>query len=362
MTFYFLIFGILAFISFVEVFGLKKADGIILFSVLSFFLFLLSFLRWETGTDWDAYFDFFENSTDWFLDSEFEWGFARLNELVRSCFDNYTFLLFVLASILYAFQNIGILNYSPYPITSLLVLWSTTFCNIFFVRQTVAIAILFFSIKYIEEKKFWKFLLLIGLAMLFHRTSLIFIFAWWIYSLRLRPVTLWIYVAGSFFLSIALGKLFENLGELAGGVVQQKIDFYLSDSENTFGGKTPMSQIIIKGFANKIFIFAIVNLMFKKIVKSEPQFYGYFNLYWAGIIIYFSTISLSLALVRLSLVYDMVLIILIPFILKYTSNLYLKFFLFIMFVFYLLARLYIALTGNYLELYVPFKTIFGVQF
>lgn len=361
MTFYFLIFGILAFISLIEIFGLKKADNIILFSVLSFCLFLLSFLRWETGTDWDAYLDFFNISDSWFIDGDFEWGYSRINEFVKIIFNNYTFLLFTLAVILFSFQSKAILNFSPYPITSLLILWSTTFGNVFFVRQTVATAILFFSIKYIQEKRFWMFLLMIVLAMLFHRTSIVFIFAWWIYKLRLKPITLVIFVIASLSLSVALGKIFESLGELAGGIIQQKIDYYLSDSENTFGGKTPVAEIIVKGFANKIFVFGIVTSMLKKITKQEPEFQGYFNLYWAGIVLYFSTVSLSIVLVRLSLVYDMVLIIIIPFILKYTESTYGRFLLFGMFVFYLLARFYTALTGNYIELFVPFRSVFGIS-
>ena len=177
MIFYFAIFTLLAFFSFLEIFAFKKVDSVLFFLVLTFFLFSLSFIRWETGTDWDAYLNFFEISTEWFSESEeFEWGFSRLNEIIRSYSSNYTVMLFVMAAILFSFQSKAILAFSPYPITSILILWSTTFANIFFVRQTVSIAILFFSIRYIQEKRFWSFLLMIFFAMLFHRTSIIFIF------------------------------------------------------------------------------------------------------------------------------------------------------------------------------------------
>jgi len=359
MTFYFLIFAVLTFFSFVEVFGLKKKDSAFFFIILSFLLFLLSFLRWETGTDWEPYITFFNSSDEWFIEGDFEWGFARFNEFVKIYFDNYTFFLFLLGTIIFCLQSAAILKFSPYPILSLLVLWSTIFGNVFFVRQTVATIFLFFSIRYIQEKKFWSFLAMIFLAMLFHRTSIVFILAWWIYKLRLKPITLIIYVAISLSLSVLLGKLFESLGEFAGGVVQQKIDLYLSDSENSFGSKTSVAEIVAKGIINKIFIFGIVTSMLGKITDKEPEFRGYFNLYWAGIVIYFSVVSISIVLVRFALVYDMVLIIIIPFVLKYTENPYGRFFMFLMFVFYLLARFYTALTGNYIELFVPFRTIFG---
>lgn len=359
MAIYFIIFTIFAIFSAFEVYGLKQTESKMFFALFSFFLFILSFIRWETGTDWITYYSSFNQFSEWGIENGYEWGFARINEFVKIFFDNYTVLLFILGAILFAFQSSAILKYSPYPVTSLLLLWSTTFANVFFVRQSIATVILFFSVRYIQEKKLFKFLLLVGLAMLIHRTSLIFILAWWVYGLKLRPIIMMFYIALSLVLALVLSKLMMSLGGIAGGVAQQKIEYYLENGEETFGGSSSIGQILVRGFANKIFIFVLSLLFLLRIEKKGLLFRGYVNLYWMGIILYFATISISIALTRLSYAYDMMLIVLVPIVLNNIERKYLRFFVFFVFIFYSITRLYISITGNYYDEFVPLKTIFG---
>lgn len=359
MEFYFIVFCILAFFSFIEIMNLNKKVGANIFIVTSIFIFFLSFIRWETGTDWDAYIGYFNSITDWGQNGDFEIGFATINIFTKLLFDNYTVLLFILGAILFSFQSAAILKLSPYPITSLFFLWAVSFGNAMFVRQVIATVILFWSVTYIQEKRFWKFLLMIGFAMLFHRTSIVFIFAWWIFRLQWKMSTLLLLVAGSVLLSAVISIMLDSLGALLGGVIQSKLDVYLGGEEGeTFGAKASLATIIIKGFANKLLVFTAALLMLKKASKSNVNFRGYINLYWFGIIIYFSTISLSVALIRFSFAYDIMQIILIAIILKNIKNVDWKIFVFVIFVFYLAFRHYVALTTNYYELFVPFKTIF----
>lgn len=55
-------------------------------------------------------------------------------------------------------------------------------------RQSIAMAIVFFSFKFIQEKSLIKFLLCIVLAMSFHTTAIIFVIAYPLYYLRIKPV------------------------------------------------------------------------------------------------------------------------------------------------------------------------------
>lgn len=359
MVIYYIIFVILALFSAFEVYGLRQYESRIFFTLFSLALFVLSFVRWETGTDWYSYLEYFNSLSEWGTEGEFEWGFTRINEFVKIIFDNYTVLLFVLGLILFAFQRSAILKLSPYPITSLLFLWSTTFANVFFVRQSIATVILFFSIQYIQKRKLLKFLLVIGFAMLFHRTSLVFILAWWVYPLKIRPIIMVLFIAISLILTFVLSKLMGSLGGLLGNVVQQKIDMYLDSGGDTYGTEASFTQIIIKGFANKIFVFGLSLFFLSSIEKKKIIFREYLNLYWVGIMLYFSTISISVALVRLSFAYDMMLIILAPLILKNIEQRFLRFFLFCVFICYLVLRLYISLVGGYYDLFIPLRTIFN---
>lgn len=359
MGFYFGVFGVLAFFSLIELFGLKKKERDILFLLFSLFMFTLSFLRWETGTDWGAYYSFFENSTEWFRKSEFEWGFSRLNEFAKIIFNNYSVALFLLGAILFSFQTGAIYKLSPYPITSLLFLWCVWFGNAMFIRQSIATAILFFSVTYIIERKFWKFLLCVLFAMLFHRTSFIFLPAWWIYNMRIRPIWLWIGIGSSVLMTVAVKTFIESISGAFGPIVQAKLDLYLSDSETTFGTAASLTQIILKGVANKVFVFFMLMLGYKRIVAAYGPFRGLVNLYWFGILLYFSTIGISIALIRFSFAYDILQIILLPILFKFIKNSELKLVVFIIFLLYLLLRLYISLVGGYYEMFVPYKTIFS---
>ncbi|MBV7508971.1 EpsG family protein [Bacillus sp. sid0103] len=55
-------------------------------------------------------------------------------------------------------------------------------------RQSIAMAIVFFSFKYIQKKSLIKFLLCVALAMLFHTTAIIFIFAYPLYYVRFKSI------------------------------------------------------------------------------------------------------------------------------------------------------------------------------
>lgn len=359
MGFYFGIFGGLAIFSLLELLGLKKTQDAKLFLCFSLLMFILSFIRWETGTDWINYYSFFQRSNDWFLESEFEWGFSRLNEFVNIFFGNYNVLLFVLAIVLFIFQTTAIYRLSPYPITSLFFLWSVSFGNVLFIRQTVSTVILLYSVNFIIERKFYKFIFCILFAMIFHRSSIIFLPAWWIYKLNIRSLWLWIGVAVSVLFTAGVKILIEFVAGSLGPVIQSKIDIYLADSETTFGTAASLTQIIIKGVANKILIFLLLMCFYRKISSKYTYFGRLVNLYWFGILLYFATIGISIALVRFSYAYDILQIILVVMIFQFIENVKVRVCFFVVFLFYLAARLYIALVGGYYDLFVPYKTIFN---
>lgn len=359
MCFYFIIFFILGLFSILEVFYFKKKESYRIFIFFSFILFFLSFVRWENGADWSYYYSFFKKSNIWFLDSEFEFGFARINEFVRIYFNNFSILLFFLGGILFLFQTKAIINFSPYPITSIFLLWSVSFGNIFFVRQTIATVILFYSVRFIQEKRIIPFFLLIMLAILFHRSSLIFFFAYWIYHLKLRPITMFLLVLICLIISYLFSNLIiHNLGNLD-GVLGEKLKYYVSHRKETFGMKASLNEIAIRAFLNRLLLLLLFLLPFEKQFKSKDVVLtGYINIYWAGVIICLSMIFISFAFVRLSFAYDIFLIIIIPLLLSNVSVAKYKICLYLMVFLYAGLRLYTLITRSYYDLFVPFNTIF----
>lgn len=357
MSFYFVIFLILAFFSFLEIFSKKSSSTLPFFFVFSLVLFFLSFIRWETGTDWFTYENYFNSVNDWFIESEFELGFSLLNEFVKIYFDSYTFLLFLLGLVVFVLQTKSIYDYSFYPITSLFVLWSMSFSNIYFVRQTVATLLLFYSIRFIQRNKFYHFIFFVFLAMLFHRTSLVFLFAWWVYRIRISNLKMITLIFLSIIFSFIVGYIIEQLGTLLGGIFQQKVDVYFADSSDTYGIGVSKETLVLRAILNKGLLFGLSILFLNKIESKYYQYRGFVNLYWFGILIYFSTISFSIVLARLAVVYDLTIIIIIVFVFKYLKNIYYKLLLFSFLLFYYGVKLYASIY-LYFDFLVPYKSIF----
>ncbi|UXD69323.1 EpsG family protein [Sphingobacterium faecium] len=317
-------------------------------------------MRFETGTDWKNYYDYFYAvGSIPFEDDLFEWAYSLLTRIISNIYENYNLFLAIAGLVLFFFQSFAIKRLSPYPIISLLFLWSIQFANILFVRQWIAIAILMFSVIYIEKKRFWPFLLLVALAAGFHRTSWIFLLSWWIYDLKLSKKTMIIILFGSISFSVVLTKVVELLSGGLGHVVQAKLDMYLSDEYNDENnGDLGLVGIIIRGFANKFLILFTSFYLYDKIKEKYPQFHGYLNLYWFGAVIYFSSISISLVFVRISYAFDVFQIILLAYFFKVIESPLLKLISLIVMICYLFLRMRQQLNGAYSEEFVPFRMIF----
>lgn len=99
-------------------------------------------------------------------------------------------LLFVIS-----FFNIYVLGrtiykYSTYPSISYLLYLAVGIYDFGFsgLRQSIAMSIILISFKYINEQKKWKFLLVIIIASLFHNTSLLFLFVYFLTNKTFKKI------------------------------------------------------------------------------------------------------------------------------------------------------------------------------
>lgn len=360
MALYITIFIFFVFFSFIEIFTKQKDIAKYLFALSCLFLFTLSFIRWETGTDWYNYQTYFEGVLHKPYENDgFEPGFRAINYLTRSITKEYTLLLCFSGIILFSFQTLGILKFSIYPMTSLTFLYAIQLGNILFVRQWIAIAILFYSIKFIRDNKFWQFLLLVLFATSIHRSAIIFTFAWWIFKKEISFNKMLIILASSIFFSYLAHYLLTSLlGSFGGAVIQHKLETYLSDSYNeSLNEQMDFTLVLVKGIANKLLILLGSMYIYKKLKDGDQVFRGLINIYWFGCLIYFVTISISLALVRFSYIFDIVQIILITYILSHFNNIRNRAIIFIVFLAYATLRLFTFLNSPYQEEFVPYRYI-----
>lgn len=360
MPFYYTILFIAGVFSLLEIENLKKKNVLALYALLCFFLYVLSFIRWETGTDWGSYYSYFTNSSNLGSDSNYEPLFAFINIFANDLTGDYTFCLFILSSILFYFQTKGVYKMSIYPLTSLFMLVGIQFANVNYVRQWVAAMILFYSVYYIRQRKLFPYLALVITACLFHRTSFIFLLAWWVYHLHLSKKTMVILMCVCVAFSSFISTLFDSIGGFFGEVIQYKLSVYMDDYDGVEDTGFSPFITILKGVLNKCVIFFIILFFIDKITEKYPYVRGYFNLYWFGIILYFSLVGVNIIFVRFSYAYDILLVILFPYIfsvIKKNSN---KIFVWGVLLVYLMMRMYVYL-NSYFDLFVPFKTILEIS-
>lgn len=120
----------------------------------------------------------------------YEKGFIIFNKLVGTIYNNKQFFLAVCAVVSTLPIMLYIRRKSDNPLMAVLIYLGLPVFLLSFsgLRQAIAIAITVTSVKYIEEKKFIKFMLIILLSFLFHSSSLIFILAYPLYHLKLSSV------------------------------------------------------------------------------------------------------------------------------------------------------------------------------
>lgn len=187
----------------------KQKKHILFFLILIFTLF--RGFRWETGTDWEQYYQVFQDidlQNFYYYEragtaEKMELLYAFINAFIKALGGNYTvFLLLTNLFCLISYYNICI-NFSKYPIIA----FASILCSINFfpVRQDIAIAILLFSYKYIVERKLLKFTLIILLAQLIHNSSILFFPLYFFINTKINVKKMTIFTIGS----ILMGKIAE---------------------------------------------------------------------------------------------------------------------------------------------------------
>ena len=151
----------------------------LMYIVIFIWLFMLGALKGEgVGADYYSYKSFFEifSRAEWFSSyADVERGYILLNKIISIFTNNYQWLLAVCSFL----SIIGVIHFikrnASFPIISIWLYISMGFYQSTFtrLRQAIAISIVLIAYKYAQEKKFWKFIFLIILASLFHRTALI---------------------------------------------------------------------------------------------------------------------------------------------------------------------------------------------
>lgn len=341
---------------------------------LSFIFLILASIRWKTGTDWVMYYDLYNNNNslyDFLSVSDNvqaqEVGFCLLNWAVKSIFDDYNMLLFIIALIILVVKYDWYNRYMPFPLVALFVNFSSYLGDIFFIRQSLAIAITIFAFRYIVRKQFWLFISFVLIAGSMHTSAIIFIPAYWIYHLQITAKKIVLLVAicigiDAFKLTaLAISAFMDFFPSDMGKIVQKIWEYYLLEqSGENFGNVMDGSARIMLAYLRRIFLIPIYLYFLPYISQHNAYYRGCLNLVVFGHILFFLTGILGMDFAgRLAIFYYIYEVLLITCLMILCKSLRSKF------IFYILLSIYGFLKYWYVfynlgSAYIPYSHIFEI--
>jgi len=209
--YYLFIFILLSLFCFLSLLENRTSKNNYYYWIIFFFFVFTAGLRFETGTDYFSYQKIFNqtNSIDIFLSSgqlseiPVEPLYALLNSIFKTLGLNLNsmFLLISFATNLILFSSLK--KYiGRYVIFALV----TYFCFVYFtldmsgIRQSIAINIFLFAIRYIKSKSFIKYVSLVSIASLFHVSALLCLVFYFILDRTYKAIYLLIFLILGFFI------------------------------------------------------------------------------------------------------------------------------------------------------------------
>lgn len=202
MTPYILYF--LSFVLFIPLDFMDKTKEILLLRkfALFFLFFVICFfcgLRYYSGLDWGGLMEYY-NHLNW-DNQQYEIGFKILNLLCKEIFDSY-FAVQFFASAIFAYALLSFFEkYATYTFLTIFIAITLYFLIMTAqIRQQIAISILILGIKFLINKMFFKWCLVVIIASCFHISAVFCIFLY-ILTFRVNKNFLLILAIGSFFIS-----------------------------------------------------------------------------------------------------------------------------------------------------------------
>lgn len=202
MTPYILYF--LSFVLFIPLDFMDKTKEILLLRkfALFFLFFVICFfcgLRYYSGLDWGGLMEYYNHLT--WDNQQYEIGFKILNLLCKEIFDSY-FAVQFFASVIFAYALLSFFEkYATYTFLAIFIAITLYFLIMTAqMRQQIAISILILGIKFLINKMFFKWCLVVVIASCFHISAVFYIFLY-ILTFRVNKNFLLILAIGSFFIS-----------------------------------------------------------------------------------------------------------------------------------------------------------------
>lgn len=362
MAIYIVAIIIFSLFAYLEVFNpeiVKKYKALLL-SLCFFFLVFHDGLRWETGSDWVPYYNFYTNfavMAD--RDNLFEPGYLLFMGLLHLISEDYSFYLVIHALVFYSLFFYAITKISNSPFLSLLLFYMITVPYMGMNRQFLALALFSLGLVFLLEGKRWIFLSFIVVAFFFHKTVILAVPA--LFMNREFPKKM-ILVTLAIALVISISGIVDIIGTGAalamsgdGSDTSTRLDVYTNLDNETSIVSTVFS------LAKKT-IWLVLLLFFKDKVDKDSKYNLLFNMYIFSVIIYiiFNNTVLQIIVARGLLYYNLIEIFVVPYVLTIFKPNYGKLGLMMLLSIYCSINIFKGFSnyGENTDYFIPYKGLF----
>lgn len=195
-----------------------------------------------------------------FTKNRFEYGYVLFNKVIYYFSKNPRWLLIISATLVVILLGYTINRYSKNPSLSLVIFVTMGFMagTMSQIRQYIAWAICIYSIKFIIDNKFVKFICFIIVAMLFHISAIVFLPLYWLSKIQLNLKKGIAFVI----VTLPLFIFFNRFSELTGSLIKSYNNYEKQMLNNGTTGYLSITINLIIFFL--IFILAIYLMKMNK--------------------------------------------------------------------------------------------------
>jgi hypothetical protein len=348
---------------------IKTNIGAVGIGKASIFLFItttiiLGGIRWETGTDWNSYYNYFNKNTTWKqFSGTFEISYSFLNFMIKRCFGSYTVFLFIISFFVIILRYNTIKKIALYPVISYFIFFCDNIGGMFPVRQTLAISIALTSIYFIHNKNKSAFLVITFIAVSFHLSLILWFLSYPLYHIKIRSsMIVLLFITATIFgmfgsgIFIWITKATLQVFGISGTIASVLQGYILG---NYSDGSFSILRMLLSMVKRMFFVFLFL-LLRRKLVNNYTYAAGLINLYLLSNIIYslFGFNEAFIPMTRMVTPFLFIEVLLIPSMLKLFKNNYTRYFLLFLFLLYGLMKLTSSL-NTYPDAFMPYRSILG---
>jgi len=341
----------------------EKVKPLVFWAMVSL-LILLSSIRWNVGTDWYSYTDFFNHIQSYVDQPEvnmMERGFTYLNYAVFKMGGSYTVLLTVMAITMIGLKAKVFYEHRSIMMICIFLYFCYFMGDIFGVRQFLAISITLYSVRFIEARRLKPFLICVVVAATIHITAIFFLFSYWVYHVKYSPRLLYsvlgmALIVGFMDLGGLIAKFVMNMVGIDSRVGDKLMQY--GDGSSESGGASSYVSFAV-GVAKRA-LFLPIFIGCQRFVQPvyKQKYTGYLNLLVFGNVIYLLFMLSLPVIARLSTGFLLFEIFILGYLVTAVRDKWLRLLVLILVILFGAFRLY-NLIAVYWDLYIPFETIFA---